>query len=318
MTAIRTVMQKVPGGAPMVASRAPTAQGTGGTDRRPPPSWPRAMIREVGVVIWLVPGLAMMIVLFIAPVVMILRDSVIDPTPGLQNYAALLNDPLYLKVFWNSIRAALQTTIACLAIGYPTAYAIHQAHPFWRRIMLGALLFSFAVGTVPRTFSWLVILGDRGLINRLYFLLSGSDTPIPLLYNQVGVIVGMLHVMLPYIVLILLGSMMRVRPHLVPAARTLGATPRGAFFRIFLPLTAPGILAGTMLVFIYSLGFYLVPAVLGGASQTTVVMEIENLTMTSGVWNMAAALSSIVIVVSVLGAALYVRVTGLSDIAQRD
>jgi putative spermidine/putrescine transport system permease protein len=298
-------------------SQKGSREGLSNHNPRQPPRW-QFMIREVSTFVWLVPGFAMMIALFIVPVALIFRDGLIDPTPTLRNYAAMAHDPLYVKVLWNSIRAAVMATIGCLIIGYPAAYGIFRANSQWRHMMLGAVLFSFAVGTVPRTFSWLVVLGDRGLVNRLYFLISGTRTPIPLLYNQVGVFIGMLHVMLPYIILILLGSMMRVSPHLVPAARTLGAPPHRAFFAIFLPLTLPGIVAGAMLVFVYSLGFYLVPAVLGGASQTTVVMEIENLTMQLGIWGMGSALSSIVILLSVLGAALYVRVTGLSDISRRD
>lgn len=274
--------------------------------------------RLIGTYLWLVPGISMMIFLFITPIALIFRDAIYDPAPSLKNFTALTADPLYIRVIWNSVRSALEATAGCLLIGYPTAYAIFRASPRWRQVVLGALLFSFAVGTVPRTFSWLVILGDKGLVNKLYFMLSGSSTSIPLLYNQVGVVIGMLHVMLPYIVLILLGSMMRVGPRLVPAARTLGASPVRAFWEIFLPLTIPGVIAGAMLVFVYSLGFFLVPAVLGGARQTTVVMQIESLTMKSGIWGMGAALSSVVIVISVLGAALYVKITGLSDVSQRD
>ncbi|MGF7162849.1 ABC-type spermidine/putrescine transport system permease subunit I [Rhodoligotrophos appendicifer] len=278
----------------------------------------RALRGELAAYVWLVPGIAMMIALFIVPIILIFRDAIYDPGPTLGNFRALFNEPLYIRVFWNSVRSSLQTTIGCILIGYPAAYAIFQASPRRRRMALGILLFAFAVGTVPRTFSWLVILGDQGLINKSYFWLTGATVPIQLLYNQIGVIVGMIHVMLPYMVLILLGSMMRVGPRLVPAARTLGASPTRAFYRIFLPLTAPGVIAGGMLVFVYSLGFYLVPAVLGGASQTTVVMQIESLAMKSGIWGMGAALSAVVIIVSMLGASLYVRVTGLSDVTRRD
>lgn len=278
----------------------------------------RRLIGDASGLIWLAPGLIMLGVLFIMPIAIVFSDSVSDPSLGFSNYAALWNDPLYSKVIWNSIRSALLATISCLLIGYPTAYGIFTATPRWRQLLLAGVLFSFAVGTVPRTFSWLVILGDRGLINNLYFWLSGSQTPIHLLYNQFGVVVGMVHVMLPFMVLILLGSMARVGPRLVPAARTLGASPLRAFFEVFLPLTAPGVIAGSMLVFVYSLGFYLVPAVLGGAAQTTVVMQVESLAMRSGIWGMAAALSALVIVASISGAALYVKVTKLSDINLKD
>ncbi|MCC6205062.1 MAG: ABC transporter permease [Hyphomicrobiales bacterium] len=267
--------------------------------------------------IWLVPGIALMLAVFIRPILLIVQESFTDPSFGLENYRTLASDPLYRRVMWNSVNSALQATLFCILIGYPAAYAIYKAAPKWRQAMLVILLFSFAVGTIPRAFSWLVILGDKGLVNNLLFWIGGRETPVHLLYNQIGVVVGMVHVMLPYIILILLGSMMRVGTTLVPAARTLGARPLRAFFEIFLPLTMPGVVAGAMLVFVYSLGFYLVPAVLGGASQTTVVMQIESLALRSGLWGMGSALSTIVIVVSVIGASVYVRMTGLSDITKR-
>jgi ABC-type spermidine/putrescine transport system permease subunit I len=255
---------------------------------------------------------------FIAPILMIFRDSILDPQFTFNNYTALTSDPLYYTVIWNSIRAAFQATLGCLAIGYPVAYIAFRATPRLRNVILSSLLFAFAVGTVPRTFSWLVILGDRGLVNRFIAGVTGSTTPVHLIYNQFSVVLGMLHVMLPYMVLVLIGSMTRVGPRLVPAARTLGASPNQAFLRVFLPLTMPGIIAGSLLIFVYSLGFYLVPAVLGGASQTTVVMQIESLAMKSGIWGMAASLSSVVILASIAGAAFYLRFTGLSDVSRRD
>jgi putative spermidine/putrescine transport system permease protein len=268
--------------------------------------------------LWLLPGAVLMTCFFIAPILMIFRDSVLDPGFTLDNYRMLASDPLYYRVFWNSVRAAIEATLGCLALGYALAYIAFRASPRWRQIIISSLLFAFAVGTVPRTFSWLVILGDRGLVNRVIGAVTGATAPIQLIFNQFSVVLGMLHVMLPYMVLILLGSMMRVGPRLVPAARTLGASPRQAFLRVFLPLTAPGIIAGSMLIFVYSLGFYLVPAVLGGASQTTVVMQIESLAMKSGIWGTAASLSTVVILVSIAGAAFYLKLTGLSDVSRRD
>jgi putative spermidine/putrescine transport system permease protein len=268
--------------------------------------------------VWLVPGMATMFVLFLVPIVFVARDAVFDPHWTLDNIIALTRDSLYRKVIDNSVVSALEATAGCLLLGYPTAYGISIAPARLRTVVLGALLISLAVGTVPRTFSWLVMLGDNGVVNKLYFHLSGAHTPIPLLYNQAGVLVGMIHVMLPYMVLLLLGSMMRVKPTVVLAARTLGASPTRAFWRVFLPLTMRGVLAGSLLVFIYSLGFYLVPAVLGGAHQTTVVMQIQNLALKSGNWGMGAALSTAITIASVLGAALYVKVTGLGDISRRD
>jgi putative spermidine/putrescine transport system permease protein len=268
--------------------------------------------------LWLMPGLLLMVILFIAPIALMILASFTDPAPGLQNYAHIFSDTLYLKVLRNTLVSAVGATIGCLAIGYPTAYAIYCASGRKRMVMLSIVLFSYAVGTVPRAFSWLVVLGGRGIINQLINLFRVKYEPVPLIYNQFGVLVGMVHVMLPFMTLMLLGSMMRINPNLEAAARTLGASRLKAFFTIFLPLTRPGVIAGAMLIFVYSLGFYVVPAVLGGASETTVVMLISDLALRLGLWGIAAALSTLVVVLSIVGASFYVRFTGLSNVYARE
>jgi putative spermidine/putrescine transport system permease protein len=268
--------------------------------------------------LWLVPGFMIVALLFVTPIALIIWASFTDPFAGLHNYSQTFGDQLYLKVLRNTIVSAVGATIGCLAIGYPTAYAIYRATGRLRMMMLGVVLFSYAVGTVPRAFSWLVVLGDHGIINELGHLVSNKFEPIPFLYNQFGVLVGMVHVLLPFMTLMLLGSMMRINPNLEAAARTLGASRTKAFLTIFLPLTRPGVLAGAMLIFVYSLGFYVVPAVLGGASETTIVMKIRDLALRLGQWGLASALSTLVIVISIIGAAAYVRLTGLSNVYARE
>lgn len=276
------------------------------------------LVRLTPGIVWIVPGLVLMALLFVWPIALMIWASFTDPTVGLQHYTHTFSDTLYIKVMRNTIVSAVGATVGCLLIGYPTAYAIYRASGRLRMVMLSIVLFSYAVGTVPRAFSWLVVLGDRGLVNDILGRLVTGFEPIPFIYNQFGVLVGMVHVMLPFMTLMLLGSMMRINPNLEPAARTLGATRWKAFLTVFLPLTRPGVIAGAMLIFVYSLGFYVVPAVLGGASETTVVMQIADLAVRLGHWGLAAALSTIVVVVSIAGAAVYVRFTGLSDVYSRE
>ena len=246
------------------------------------------------------------------------RAGVVLRVFTLANWREYLGDPFYVSILVDTLRLAATTTALCALIGYPTAYAIYSTRGHLRSVMLGLILFAYSAGSVPRAFSWLVVLGDRGLVNQILFTVRDSNQPIPFLYNQSGVLIGMIHAMLPFVTLILLGSMMRVSAHLVPAARTLGASPWRAFAEIFLPLTRQGVLAAAMLVLVYSLGFYIVPAVLGGAPQTTIVMQIRELVLRLGIWGLGAALSSIVVLVSIVGAAFYVRATGLSDVYRRD
>ncbi len=138
-----------------------------------------------------------------------------------------------------------------------------------------------------------------------------------MLYNQRGVLIGMTHVMLPFMVLTLVAAMARVPERLVPAARTLGAGPFRAFALVFLPATMPGVLAGMMMTFVYSLGFFVVPAVLGGAQQTTVVMILRDLTLGLGRWGIGSALSITVIVICVIGAAIYVPLARIGEVERQ-
>lgn len=263
---------------------------------------------------WLLPGLIAMAVLFVWPIAGLVILSLDVPTGSASSYTSILNEPIYRRVMYNTAISSLGTTFLCLLIGYPVAYAIYSIRPPWRSIVLGSVLFSYAVGTMPRAFSWIVLLGDRGVVNRTLMQVFDWREPIQMLYNQSGVLIGMTHVMLPYMVLTLLASMSRVPPQLVPAARTLGAGPVRAFVNVFLPLTMPGVLAGVMMTFIFSLGFFVVPAILGGAQQTTVVMILRDLTLGLGRWGIGSALSISVIVICIVGAAIYVPLARIGEV----
>lgn len=267
--------------------------------------------------VWLIPGLVAMAVLFVWPIAGLIVLSLDVPAGGASPYVAIVNEPIYKRVMYNTAISSLGTTVLCLLIGYPVAYAIYSIRSPWRSIVLGSVLFSYAVGTMPRAFSWIVLLGDRGVVNRTLMQAFDWREPIQILYNQSGVLIGMTHVMLPYMVLTLLASMSRVPQQLVPAARTLGAGPLRAFVHVFLPLTVPGVLAGVMMTFIFSLGFFVVPAILGGAQQTTVVMILRDLTLGLGRWGIGSALSISVIMICILGAAIYVPLARIGEVQEQ-
>jgi ABC-type spermidine/putrescine transport system permease subunit I len=275
------------------------------------------MIAGRASLVWLLPGLVAMAVLFVWPIAHLVSLSLTVPAGGANPYGAIVTEPIYLRVILNTGVSSLGTTLICLVIGYPVAYAIHSLRPPWRSIMLASVLFSYAVGTMPRAFSWIVLLGDRGVVNRTLMQAFDWREPIQMLYNQSGVLIGMTHVMLPYMVLTLLAAMARVPPQLVPAARTLGAGPLRAFATVFVPITVPGILAGVMMTFIFSLGFFVVPAVLGGATQTTVVMILRDLTLGLGRWGIGSALSITVIVICIIGTAIYVPLARIGEVEQQ-
>lgn len=277
----------------------------------------RHVLAAPGAVLWLGPGLIAIAVLLVWPVGHLIALSLQVPDGGTSPYVAIFSEPIYRRVILNTGTSAFATMLICLLIGYPTAYAIHSLSWPWRGIVLASVLFAYAVGTMPRAFSWIVLLGDRGLVNQILMQGLGLGQPLPLLYNQGGVLIGMTHVMLPLMVLTLLAAMARVPKPLVSAARTLGAGPFRAFAFVFLPLTMPGILAGMMITFISALGFYVVPAVLGGAGQTTVVMILRDLTLGLGRWGIGSALSITVIILCAAGAAAYVTLARIGEVDRR-
>jgi putative spermidine/putrescine transport system permease protein len=260
-----------------------------------------------------VPAIAFMLVFFFVPMAFMFWRSVSDPQLGFDNYSAIANDELYRIVAWNTLRIALLTTAACVVVGYPIAYILLRTKGIWRTIIFAALALNLVVSTTSRTFSWLAILGFGGFAKRTLDALGlvSPDQPLRLLYTDLSVVAAMVQILLPYMVIMLYGAMMRIDQRLILAARTLGAGPRRAFTRVFLPLSLPGLIASTVLVFMYALGFYIVPAVLGGPKQTTIVLQIKNLFGGLSIWGLGSALAATLTLLTIGAVFLYVRVLGV-------
>jgi len=156
--------------------------------------------------------------------------------------------------------------------------------PFWTSVLV-------------RTFAWMVILGKKGIVNQALLGWGLVDRPLPLIYNMVGVQIGMVHVLLPFMVFPLLNVMGRIDVSLIAAARSLGASPRAAFFRVFLPLSLPGVSAGCVLVFLLAVGFYITPALLGGEGQVTFATLIELVVRDFLDWSFGAALGTFLLTI---------------------
>ncbi|MGF7162117.1 putative spermidine/putrescine transport system permease protein/spermidine/putrescine transport system permease protein [Rhodoligotrophos appendicifer] len=216
------------------------------------------------------------------------------------NYIRLYENPAYLSIFQTTFVLSLIVTVVAAALGYPLAYLLSQLPRTMAILGLLVVLLPFWTSTLVRTYSWLVLLQRRGLINTMLVNLGLTGEPLSLVYNSAGVVIGMVHIMLPFMVLPLYAAMKSVDPMLVRAAVSLGATRRHAFFTVFAPLTIPGLVAGSLLVFIYCLGFYITPQILGGGRVNLVSMKIlENATVYSD-WGAASALGVVLLVVTLL------------------
>ena len=254
------------------------------------------------------PALILLFAFFLFPVVRMLGFSVEAGT--LDWYAKALGEQLYLQVFWNTFEIAVFVTAICLLLGYPLGFLIATTTPGWATLGFIFVLLPLWTSVLVRTYAWMVLLGRNGVFNRWLIDVGAIADPLPLLHNLSGVLIGMVHVLLPYMVLPVYGAVRRLDPALVAAAEGLGASSWRIFWRIYLPLTLPGIFAGSVIVFVLSLGFFITPALLGGGKVMMVAVLIEQEVHQTLNWPLAAALSAVLL-------ALTLGVYGLAQGATR-
>ena len=242
------------------------------------------------------PALILLLVFFLFPVVRMLGFS-LEGGP-LEWYAKALGEGLYLRVMWNTFEIALLVTLFCLLLGYPLGFLIATTTPTWATLGFIFVLLPLWTSVLVRTYAWMVLLGRNGVFNRWLIEAGVISDPLPLLHNFTGVLIGMVHVLLPYMVLPVYGAVRRLDPALVAAAEGLGASSWRIFWRIYLPLTLPGIFAGSVIVFVLSLGFFITPALLGGGKVMMVAVLIEQEIRQTLNWPFAAALSAVLLILT--------------------
>lgn len=211
-----------------------------------------------------IPLLVFLALVFIAPIVALIAKSFTDPTIGLENYRAIFADSVYVRVLVNTFVVAFTVTIVTLALGYPYAYMMTLATPRWRAIMLVVILIPFWTSILVRSFALIMLLRDTGVLNSVAIDAGLLSEPVPILRTLPGVIFGMVQIALPFTVLPIYATMRSIDPRLTLAAQALGDRPSGAFWRVFVPLSASGVAAGVLLTFVQALGYYITPALLGG------------------------------------------------------
>ena len=240
-----------------------------------------------------VPAVVLLGIFFLYPVIRMLGFSI--ETGNLDWYAKALGEGLYLRVFWNTFQIAVFVTFFCLLLGYPLGFLIATTTPFWATMGFIFVLLPLWTSVLVRTYAWMVLLGRNGVFNRMLIDAGIVTDPLPLLHNLTGVLIGMVHVLLPYMVLPIYGAVKRLDPAIVAAAQGLGASSWRIFWRIYLPLTLNGIFAGSVIVFVLSLGFYITPALLGGGRVMMIAVLIEQQVRETLNWQFAAALSAVLL-----------------------
>ena len=246
----------------------------------------------------LLPTLLLLVLIFLYPLAVVLSRSFTEPHLGLQNYVALYRSQAFRNILVNTFEIAGWTAAICLLLGYPFSYQLARLPKRWAQPLLGLCMIPFFTAILARLYAWTIILGDAGVINTYLLQWGIIHHPISLLFNRTAVIIGMVHVMLPYMVIVLYSQMVGIDRSLLDAATSLGASPLAGFRRVFLPLSMPGTYAGTLLVFIISLGFFVTPAVLGGGHDVTIATFVRQ---EIGVldWGAATAMSMVLLLVTV-------------------
>ncbi len=219
---------------------------------------------------------------------------------GWANYTALLKDSLYLQAYLNSLLFAGVSTAAALVIGYPIAYGIARAPALWRMALLVGVILPFWTSSLLRTYAMSGILKTNGLINQFLLWLGVIDQPLELLYTNLAVYIGIVYNYLPFMILPLAANLMRMDFTLLEAAEDLGARPWNAFLRITLPLSLPGMIAGSMLVFIPAVGEFVIPDILGGPDAITIGRVLWTEFFTNRDWPLASAVAVAMLLLIVL------------------
>jgi len=236
------------------------------------------------------------------------EDGVLSIRVIFENYSYLWEDDLYIKSYINSVKIASVSTVLCLLIGYPMAYSIARSNPTTKNILLMLVILPFWTSFLLRVYAWMGLLADQGTINSLLIWLGVIDEPIRMLYTELAVYIGIVYSYLPFMILPLYANMEKLDASLDEAAADLGAKPTIAFLTVTLPLTAPGIIAGSLLVFIPATGEFVIPDLLGGGNVLMIGRILSDEFNANSDWPLASAVAIVLLIVLVLPMMLYQRI----------
>ena len=262
-------------------------------------------------VLLVAPLVIYMVVLYALPVVTMLLRSVNEPTWSLDHYRELLDDSVFLNTLVNTLYTAAIVSVGTLVLGYPVALALVRTKKM-APLILVVILLPFWTSVLVRSYAWMVLLGRHGLINEALMSSGLIDRPLRILNTSLATYIGMIHILLPYMILPIANALRQIDPSLARAAAGLGSPPWKTFLQITLPLSVPGVAAGGLLVFVLSLGFYITPAMLGGPRDITLSMliaiQVDQLN-----WAYAACLSAVLLATALIVIAVFRRLPGIGN-----
>lgn len=265
---------------------------------------------------WLIaPAVVFLLVVYVLPLAMTLQAP-FQPglAAGAQAVWAALADPGYQRVLLNTFQISLIVTVAAVLLGYPTAYFLSRLPRERAGKYLLMVMFPLLTSLLVRTYAWIALLQDSGIVNSALIGAGLTNQPVHLMYNAFGTVVGMGQILLPYAIITMYGVMVGIKPRLLQTAQVLGASPMRAFWTVFFPLSLPGLSAAALLVFIMGLGYFVTPALMGGRGQTMIGVLIQQEVFTLSDWDMASILSLILLVLTLVLLAVYSRFARLDQL----
>ncbi len=277
---------------------------------RPRSSWGQALVL-VG------PALILLVTVYLYPLAWLLVLSLTggaDGVVGFGAYGRFLESSVYLGVLLRTFRISLVVTAVCLVMAYPVGYVLSRAGSLTLRVVMVFVLLPLWTSILVRTYAWMVLLQANGLLNNLLRRLHVIDEPLRLMYNEAGVVIGMAQVLLPFAILPVFASLRNIDPRLHAAARVMGAGPWRRFRSVTLPLSLPGVAAAGLLVFVQALGFFIIPALLGGSRVITLAMVIETQVVDLLDWSLASSMAMVLLVVTVVLVVGFDRLLGLDKV----
>jgi putative spermidine/putrescine transport system permease protein len=263
----------------------------------------------------LLPLLGMIALIFVCPLAWfffrVFSDIGFAAVPAMA--ARIIFSTVVVQAIGLTLWTSLLVTLLCLVIAYPVTYYLTQAKGIGFTLMIIAVIIPYFTSVIVRTYSWMVLLGRTGLVNQVLLALGVIREPLLLMYNQFSILVGMTYILLPYMVLTLYAIMRGIDPNLLRAARSMGASSTAVFFRVHLPLSLPGLVSGSLIVFILAIGFFITPALMGGPADVTLAMLIEREVELTLNWPAAAIMALLLLAVTLMLYALYCRFTKIEQ-----
>ena len=248
----------------------------------------------------ILPAALFLIVFLGYPLATIFIKSIYNGSFTAENYIRFFSESLYSKVLFSTLKTGFIVVVVCLLLGYPVAYTMTFVSARKRAFIMIAVLLPFWTSLLVRTYAWMILLQTKGVINKLLISLGIIDEPLKLMYNSIGVVIGMSQVLLPYMILSMYSVMDSIDKNLIFASRSLGANSITTFVRVFLPLSLPGVASGTILVFIMAIGYFITPSLLGGQKDTMISQLIQTQISQMLNWGFGSAIAFTLLAVTLI------------------